>query len=201
MKQSLILSKNNTILLIIDVQKKLMPVISNDQNIVENISRLISTFQILGMPIVLTEQYPKGLGGTVEQVRKLIPTLTAVPKNEFAATDNPEFWSHINIHKPNAFVICGVETHVCVSQTVIRLIEKEIQVHVVADAVGSRHLLDHEMGLKKMERAGAILSTTEMCLFELAEKAGTETFKSIQQLVKKTTPLPSCPSPLGARLS
>jgi hypothetical protein len=136
------------------------------------------------MPIIVTEQNPVKLGGTVEPVRKLFTFLEVVEKMEFAATDNPHFWPQVNAIKPHTFVVCGVETHVCVNQTVCKLIEKGMNVHVVADAVNSRNVLDHNVGLRKMELAGAHITTTEMCLFELTEKAGTESFKNIQRMVK-----------------
>jgi nicotinamidase-related amidase len=161
-----------------------MPAIAQSASIIDNISRLIRGFHLFEVPMVFTEQYPKGLGETIEEVRLQAESAPVVEKIEFSATGCAQFWPTINPLLPSTFVVCGVETHVCVSQTVIGLLEKHMQVHVVADGVGSRHSLDHEIGLKKLERAGALLSTTEMCLFELAEKAGTETFKSIQQLVK-----------------
>jgi hypothetical protein len=107
-----------------------------------------------------------------------------VEKIEFSATDNPRFWAQANPFNPNAFVLCGIETHVCINQTATKLAEKGLQAHVVADATGSRRALDHNVALRKMELAGARITTTEMCLFELTEKAGTESFKFIQRIVK-----------------
>jgi hypothetical protein len=150
---------------------------------VDNNTRLVLTFQMFRMPVVVTEQYPKGLGPTVERLRKLFTFLEVVEKTELSATDNPRFWSHVNPLKATTFVVCGVETHICVCQTVIKLIEKGLRVHIVADATGSRHPLDQNVALRKMELAGAHITTTEMCMFELAEKAGTETFKNIQRMV------------------
>jgi nicotinamidase-related amidase len=184
MQTSFLLSKTGTVLIVIDVQDKFKPAIPHFESLVDNITRLILTFQMFRMPVIVTEQYPKGLGPTVERLRKLFPLLEVVEKLELAATDNPRFESLVNPLKATTFVVCGVETHVCVSQTVIKLIEKGMQVHVVADAIGSRRPLDHNIALRKMELAGARIATTEMCLFELAEKAGTETFKNIQRMVK-----------------
>jgi hypothetical protein len=116
---------------------------------------------------------------------------------EFSATDNPHFWAQVNVLKPSTFVVCGIETHVCINQTVIKLIEKGMHVHVVADATGSRRPLDYNVALRKMELAGAHIATTEMCLFELAEKAGTETFKYIQRMVKNK---PSSTAPVRSNL-
>jgi nicotinamidase-related amidase len=184
MKPSYLLSKKGTALLVVDVQDKFMPVIPHFDNLVDNMTRLILTFQMYDLPIIVTEQYPAGLGPTIERLRKLFTFLEVVEKTELSATDNPHFWAQANPLKANTFVVCGVETHVCINQTVIKLIEKGMEVHVVADATGSRHALDHNVALRKMELAGAHIATTEMCLFELAEKAGTETFKNIQRMVK-----------------
>ena len=184
MKPSVLLSKTGTVLLVIDVQDKFIPVIPRFGDLADNMTRLILAFQMYDMPIIVTEQYPDGLGQTVERLRKLFTFLEVVEKTEFSATDNPHFWAQVNVLKPSTFVVCGIETHVCISQTVIKLLEKGMQVHVVADATGSRRPLDYNVALRKMEIAGAHIATTEMCLFELAEKAGTETFKYIQRMVK-----------------
>ncbi len=183
METSYLLSKKDTALLVIDVQDKFGPVIPHFEGMIDNITRLVLTFQMFRMPVIVTEQYPKGLGPTVERLRNLFTLLEVIEKLELSATDNPRFWSQVNTLKATNFVVCGVETHVCVCQTVIKLIEKGMQVHVVADATGSRHPLDQNLSLRKMETAGARITTTEMCLFELAEKAGTETFKNIQLMV------------------
>jgi nicotinamidase-related amidase len=198
MKPSFLLSKKDTVLLVIDVQDKFTPVIPHFNDLVDNITRLILTFQMYKMPIIVTEQYPQGLGTTVERLRKLFPLLEVVDKTELSATDNPRFWSQVNPLQPKTFVVCGIETHVCINQTVIKLLEKEMEVHVVADATGSRHPLDYNVALRKMELAGAHIATTEMCLFELAEKAGTETFKNIQRMVKNKPSQPVAAAPAKA---
>jgi len=184
MDRSLLLSKKGVVLLVVDVQEKFQGAVPRFNEMVGNIVRLVLTFQMYDMPIIVTEQYPAGLGSTVEPVRKLFSFLEVIEKMEFSATDNAHFWPQVNAIKPHTFVVCGLETHVCVNQTVIKLIEKGMQVHVVADAVASRNALDHNVALRKMERAGAIIGTTEMCLFELTEKAGTESFKNIQRMVR-----------------
>ena len=179
-------------MLVIDVQEKFMKAIPRFDDIVDNITKLIMTFQMYNMPIVVTEQYPAGLGATVGRLQGLFRFLEVVEKTEFSATDNPRFWAQVNPLKPNTFVVCGIETHVCINQTVMKLVAGGMQAHVVADATGSRHELDHNVALRRMESAGAHITTTEMCLFELTEKAGTESFKYIQQMVKGK-PSPSVP--------
>jgi nicotinamidase-related amidase len=184
MKHPHLLSQGNTALLIIDMQEKFREAIPRFDGLVENIARCVLTFQMFNMPVLVTEQYPAGLGGTVEPIRKLFTFLEVTEKLELSVTENPHFWAQVNPLNIKTFVVCGVETHVCVNQTALSLIEKGMQVHVVADAVHSRHELDHSIALRKMELAGAHITTTEMCLFELAEKAGTESFKNIQRMVR-----------------
>jgi nicotinamidase-related amidase len=184
MKPSSLLSKSGTVLVVVDMQDKFAKAISQFDDIIDNVARLIMTFQMYNLPIVVTEQYPAGLGQTVGRIRGLFKFLEVVEKIEFSATDNPRFWAQVNPSNPRTFVVCGIETHVCICQTAIKLVEKGLQAHVVADATGSRRGVDHNIALRKMELAGAHITTTEMCLFELAEKAGTESFKCIQRMVK-----------------
>jgi len=184
MDRSLLLTKKGIVLLVVDVQEKFRGAIPRFDEIAGNIVRLILTFQMYDLPIIVTEQYPAGLGPTVEPIRKLFSFLEIVEKMEFSATDNAHFWPQVNALKADTFVVCGLETHICVNQTAVKLVEKGMQVHVVADAVASRNVLDHNVALRKMERAGAQIATTEMCMFELTEKAGTESFKNIQRMVR-----------------
>jgi hypothetical protein len=136
------------------------------------------------MPIIVTEQYPEGLGSTVEKIEEQFSVLEVVEKMELAATENGQFMEKINKLGCDTFVICGIETHICVNQTALGLLSMGKTVHVVADAVGSRHAVDHSTGIRKMENAGAIVTTTETVMFELAERAGTESFRNIQTMVK-----------------
>lgn len=184
MKHPHLLSQSNTALLIIDMQEKFREAIPRFDDLVENIARCVLTFQMFDMPILVTEQYPAGLGSTVDPIRKLFNFLEVTEKLELSVTENPHFWAQVNPLDIKTFVVCGIETHVCVNQTALSLIDKGMQVHVVADAVHSRHALDHTIALRKMELAGAHITTTEMCLFELAEKAGTVSFKNIQRMVR-----------------
>ncbi len=146
-------------------------------------AKLVQAARILQLPAVVSEQYPKGLGHTAPEVG-----LTAEPtieKSVFSAVRAEGFErSGIGSHGRTQAVVCGIETHVCVSQTVHDLIAQGVEVHVPADAVGSRHQIDYERGLERLERAGAIVTTVESALFELLERAGTPEFKAVQALIK-----------------
>jgi nicotinamidase-related amidase len=184
MKHKHTLTKSKTALLVIDVQDKFAPAIPDFDNLVTNVTRLVLTFEMFKMPIVVTEQYPEGLGNTVEKIEELFTVLEVVEKMELAATDNGQFMEKVNKLGCDSFVVCGIETHVCVNQTVLGLLALGKTVHVVADAAGSRHSFDHSTGLRKMENAGALVTSTEMVMFELADRGGTESFKNIQTMVK-----------------
>jgi nicotinamidase-related amidase len=184
MKHPHLLSQSNTALLVIDMQEKFREAIPRFDDLVENIARCVLTFQMFDMPVLVTEQYPAGLGNTVDPIRKLFKFLEVTEKMELSVTENPHFWAQVNPLNIKTFAVCGIETHVCVNQTALSLIDKGMQVHVVADAVNSRRALDHTVALRKMELAGVHITTTEMCLFELVEKAGTDHFKNVQRMVR-----------------
>jgi nicotinamidase-related amidase len=184
MKHKHTLTKSKTALLVIDVQEKFAPVIPDFDSMVTNVTRLVLTFEMFNLPVIVTEQYPEGLGETVEKIGKLFTMLEVVEKLELAATENGQFMEKINALGCDTFVVCGIETHVCVNQTVLGLLSLGKTVHVVADAVGSRNAIDHSTGLRKMENAGALVTSTETVMFELAERAGTDSFKNIQTMVK-----------------
>jgi nicotinamidase-related amidase len=190
MKHQNTVSRQKTGLLVIDVQEKFGPVIPGFDALVNNVLRLVLGCQMFGMPVLVTEQYPKGLGRTVERIRRQFKTFSAVEKIELSAADNENVSKQLDALNLSAVVVCGIETHVCVNQTVHALLARGMKVHVVADAVGSRHSLDHNLGLRKMEMSGALITTTEMCLFELAERAQTDEFKNIQRMVRGPKRIP-----------
>jgi nicotinamidase-related amidase len=190
MKHQNMLSRQKTGLLVIDVQEKFGPVIPGFDALVNNVLRLVLGCQMFGMPVIFTEQYPKGLGRTVDRIRRQFKTFAALEKIELSAADNENVSKQLDALNLSAVVVCGIETHVCVNQTVHALLARGMKVHVVADAVGSRHSLDHNLGLRKMETSGALITTTEMCLFELAEKAQTNEFKNIQKMVRGPKRIP-----------
>ena len=129
------------------------------------------------LPTTVSEQYPKGLGHTAPEVG--LELQTPIEKSVFSAVRADGF----DLRGRDQAIVCGIETHVCVSQTVHDLLDEGVEVHVPADAVGSRHVIDYERGLERLERAGAIVTTVEAALFELLERAGTPEFKAVQKLI------------------
>ncbi len=175
---------DNTALCIIDVQGKLAHLMHEKEALFENVERLIKSAQILDMPIILTEQYPKGLGPTLSQFTELMPEVEPIDKISFSCCANDEFSEKIRKLGRRQLLISGIETHICIYQTSLDLIEAGYQPHLVADAVSSRSEFNKTIALNRMKDAGAFLTTTEMALFELLHSAEGPNFKAISKLIK-----------------
>jgi nicotinamidase-related amidase len=179
-----LMSADDTGLLVVDVQDKLIGLIPAHERIVWNIRRLIDGAKILNLPVVATEQYPKGLGSTVgdlaERLARPIPD-----KLTFSCGGCPSAVEEFRRNGRHKILVVGIETHVCVAQTVMDLLAEGYRIYVAADAVGARGQIDHEIALRRMEISGATLTTTEAVLFEWCEVAGTQEFKQISGLVRE----------------
>ena len=146
--------------------------------------RLVKTFRILELPILATEQYPKGLGKTVPVLAEALGEPEPEPKTGFSACGSETFSSRLVALRKEQALVCGIETHVCVSQTAHDLLQRGLSVHVAVDAVGSRDTMDRDVALRKMEGSGAVLTTSEAAAFELLVDAKHPRFKSVQALYK-----------------
>jgi nicotinamidase-related amidase len=171
-----LLDRNRAALVVVDVQEGFRPY-DSFAGVVSACAKLIEAARILGVPALVSEQYPKGLGHSAPELG--LEGEPTIEKTVFSAARADGF----DLGGAEQAIVCGIETHVCVSQTVHDLIADGIEVHVPADAVGSRHDLDYECGLERMVRAGAVVTTVEAALFELLERAGTPEFKSVQKLI------------------
>jgi nicotinamidase-related amidase len=168
-------------LVVIDVQEAFRKALPSFDEVAARVATLVRGAAAIGIPVVVTEQYPKGLGATVPEVAAHLPEATArVEKVRFSAAEVDGF----ELGARDQALVCGIEAHVCVNQTVLDLIDEDVEVHVAADAVGSRTEANRELGLAKMERAGAIVSGVEMALFELLGGSDAQAFKEVQALVK-----------------
>lgn len=178
--------RDNCQAMIIDIQQKLTPHIYRHQEIIEKSVTLIKGLQILDVPIVLNEQYKKGLGNTVPEIVEVldISKSKAIEKVTFSACDNDETWNYLAQQNRISVIVFGVETHVCVMQTVLDLLDNGMQPVVIADATGSRSAYDRRQAIRRMRRAGAVITTTEAILFELCRSSKDPAFKAISQLVK-----------------
>jgi nicotinamidase-related amidase len=171
-------------LVVVDAQEKFAPVIPGFDGIVKNIVAFVKGFREFDLPVVLTEQYPKGLGKTVPPVSACFTAPDVVEKMCFSAMQEPAFADRIAAMGIRSFVVCGLEAHICVHQTVCDMLHSGFRVWVPWDAVGSRDPQNRTLALDRMEKAGAVPTSTEMYLFELAMRAGTESFKKIQSWIK-----------------
>jgi nicotinamidase-related amidase len=183
-KHSHRLTRTQAGLVVVDMQQRLLPAIFEKERVLQNVLRLIQGAAILKVPVFATEQYPKGLGPTVPEVAAAIPGFAPMEKLAFSACGAAGFFTALKKRKVSEAILCGIEAHVCVTQTCLDLLEKGASVFVVADAVSSRTPENYRFGLDRMRAAGAVIVSTEMALFELLERAGTEEFKQILKLVK-----------------
>jgi nicotinamidase-related amidase len=180
------MSRHDTALLVVDVQTRLLEAMAPPPTLVWNIRRLIDGAQALGLPVSATEQYPRGLGSTTRELAERlgeIPAKLMFSCRECGGLFEP--WREQGIYK---ILVVGIETHVCVQQTVLDLLSVGFRAYVAVDAVDSRFARDREVALRRMESAGATLTTTEAALFEWCEVAGTAEFKTISALVRETSP-------------
>ncbi len=179
-----ILNRNKTALLVIDIQERILPVIFEYERVVENSLKLINGFGIMNLPVYFTEQYPKGLGRTDPRLMAALHPLAPMEKMTFSCSGAGNLFKELREKTLEQIVVCGVESHVCVTQTVLDLLANEFQVHVAADAVSSRRKFDYDTALRRMEKNGAEISLAESVLFELLNICGTDEFKAVSKLVK-----------------
>lgn len=185
MPHSNILEVGNTVLLIVDVQEAFRDPIGNFAVIASNIARVVAGSAILDIPMIVTEQYPKGLGPTAEEVRFSLPDgFAPIEKTAFSAFGSLEVRRRLEEIGAQKVILCGLETHVCINQTAHDLLNAGYSVHLLTDCVGSRFDHDKAAGLAKMSASGVVRSTVEMALFELMADASHVKFKEIQALIK-----------------
>jgi nicotinamidase-related amidase len=175
---------NDCILAVVDLQEKLLSVMHEKERVTRNSQLLIRLAKILGIPVALSVQYPEGLGHTVPEIATLLEGIKAVEKLEFGCFGNADYCSAIGRLSGRTLLVCGLEAHICVAQTVLGALNQGLTVHVAADAVSSRTELNWKIGLERMRDAGAVISSTEMMIYELLGKAGTPAFKEILKYLK-----------------
>ena len=176
------LSSTVNALLIIDIQEKIIRPIFNKDSIIKNIKKLINAYQILEENIFVSEQNPFKLGATIPE---LLPKtgFKKIEKMEFSLANIQEFLKEIENKKITNLIVCGIETHICIQQTVLDFLQKGFEVVLISDAMGSRNCIDHEIALQRMTHKGAILTTTESIIFELCKTANRKEFKEIRDII------------------
>ena len=181
-KSSIKLTPQVNALLIIDVQEKIIRAIFNKDYITKNIKKLIDAYQILEKNIFVSEQNPLKLGPTIPE--SLPKTgFMKIKKMEFSLAKKQEFLKELEKKKITNLIICGIETHICIQQTVLDCLERGFKVSVISDAMSSRNKLDHEIALNRMIQKGANITTTESIIFELCKTADRKEFKEIRKII------------------
>lgn len=178
------IKKDFSIGLIIDFQERLYPHIYQNELIASNTAKLIEGLKIIGVPILVTTQYVKGLGDTISIIKSSLQSYDPIEKVSFSCCGNNHFLQRLNQLGKKFVIIAGIETHVCVLQTGLDLLEHQYQPVIVEDCVSSRRENDKYVAIRRLEKEGAIITTYESILFELLETSGTEIFKSISKIVK-----------------
>ncbi|HEY3373670.1 MAG TPA: hydrolase [Candidatus Aquicultor sp.] len=178
------LNKEDAVLLVIDIQDKLAAAMPQRQPVIDNTVHLIELAKMIKLPVILTEQYPKGLGSTVDEIREVLPAYKPLEKITFDCCGADGFFDAMRQTGRRSIVVAGMETHICVLQTTVGLIEAGYDVHLISDAICSRTKENWKIGLSYMQQAGAVITCTETVLFQLFGKAGTEEFKMVSKRIK-----------------
>jgi nicotinamidase-related amidase len=176
--------RERSCLLLIDFQERLFPFIHENEKLLKNVPVLISGMKVLGLPLLVTEQYTKGLGKTVGPIAEAIGETVPIEKSSFSCCDEPRFNLELATSGKENVIVAGIESHVCVLQTVVDLVRQGYHAIVVEDCISSRNLNDKIVALDRMKKEGAFITTYESILFELLRHSGGETFKAISKLVK-----------------
>jgi nicotinamidase-related amidase len=178
------LEREETALLVVDIQERLAVAMAEREKVVANAGHLIAAAKLLNVPVVHTEQYPRGLGPTVPELRAVLEPAAPVEKLTFDCCGEPAFAPALEATGRSTVVVCGMETHICVLQTVLGLLAQGMIVHVAADAVCSRNAENWRTALEFMRDAGAVITCTETVMFQLLVRAGTPEFKAIQARIR-----------------
>ena len=174
-----------TALLVIDLQERLLPTIQDQARVVRSGVALLRLARVLDLPVVLTTQYQRGLGPTVSTILAEAAGNLPLDKTSFGCFGDEAFRTRLQSLGRKQLVVCGVETHICVAQTTLGALEAGYEVHVASDAVGARSPANHEVGLRRMERAGAVLSSAEMAIYELLGRSDGAAFKRMLPFIKE----------------
>jgi nicotinamidase-related amidase len=176
--------KEYTIGLVIDIQERLVPVMEDPETLIENCQKLIQGLQILGLPLLVTQQYTKGLGETIDEIKSVINDFQYIEKKDFSCLDEPNVAEKLALSGAKNVIICGIEAHVCVLQTAIDLKEAGYTPVVVFDCVSSRAFDNVDLAAERFRYEGILMTSMESILFELTRSAGASEFKEISKLVK-----------------
>ncbi|MDW8034153.1 MAG: hydrolase [Nitrososphaerota archaeon] len=180
---SRLIERNDTVLIVIDVQEKLVPLVIRNNEIISNIVKLIKFCKKLQIPIIITEQYPKGLGKTVREISEELQEIKPIEKTSFSCFGSEEFKKALRKIKAKTLILVGVEAHICIAQTALDALDR-FRVCIVADAISSRSVENLNIGLQRMRDNGVIISSTEMLMYELLKDSKSKEFKDMKHLLQ-----------------
>ncbi|MDR2441739.1 MAG: hydrolase [Planctomycetaceae bacterium] len=181
-----LLSSENSLLFVVDIQERLMPVINKGDTVIFNTRRLLNSAQLLEIPVLVSEQYPKGLGATAAEIVPAIPKTTPViAKKSFSVCAVEEIQRELEKYPVSKIILCGVETHVCILQSAFDFLAMGKEVVLIVDAVGSRFSIDNEIAIRRLESSGVTLATAESVIFEWCGTSEHPQFKTISRIAKE----------------
>lgn len=178
------ITKDDSVLVIVDIQEKLVPAMPEGQRVIANCLNLIELAKLYNIPILVTEQYPKGLGHTIPKIKDALPDYNPTEKISFSCCRDDSFLARLRESGRTNVILTGMEAHVCVLQTCLDLLTASYNVHLVNDAVCSRAENNFSSGVELMRDAGTVITCTETVLFQLLKKAGSDEFKAISKRIK-----------------
>jgi isochorismate hydrolase len=176
-----LIEREDSMLVIIDMQERLFPVMAEKETLADQVMKLVRFSKIVGLPVIMTEQ--EKLGPTLPEIKGELASVAPVPKVDFNCFGCEAFVKRVHELDKRTLILCGIEAHICVAQTALYA-ASDYEVHVVADAVASRSPENRRVALERMSRSGVTITSTEMVIYELLRKAGTDTFKEVLKLVK-----------------
>jgi nicotinamidase-related amidase len=181
---SYFLEKENTVLILMDIQSKLISLMIEKEKLLLEIKKIVQIANIFNLPIIVTEHYPRLLGTTIEEIRRELLKEVIIKKSSFNCCESEEFNNHLNSLERRKLILVGVETHICILQTALTLIKRGYIVHIPIEATSSRTIYNKETGLNMMRDAGVIITSVETIIFQLLKKVEAKEFKEIMKIVK-----------------
>ena len=179
------IKKEDTILIVVDIQERLTPVMAEKEEVIASAKKLIAGFQAIDLPILVTQQYTKGLGDTVEEIKSIFSDFSHIEKSAFSVMGDETFVETLKNSGKKTVILCGIEAHVCILQSALDMLEDGYDVFLVVDGISSRHLHNEKYAIKRMMLSGVIPTTVESALFELLDNdSKSDTFKAISKIVK-----------------
>ena len=178
------LQSDKCVLVIVDIQGRLASLMYEKNRLYENVVRMIKASRLLNIPILWNEQLPDKLGETVPEIKSALADLKPLVKNTFSCCDNPNFMGQLEATGRKQVLLTGIETHICVYQSALQFIDRGYEIHLLIDAVSSRFRHNYELGIQRIKDAGGVLTSVEMCLFEMFKVAEGDLFRQMVKILK-----------------